>query len=232
MIDKKWAQTTFQVVLVVLVLIALLLTGVRLLLTNAFVQIEYNMPYFPEDGYGMTKAQRLKWGAVALDYLLNDEGIDFLGDLTFEDGTPLYIERELTHMEDVKVLTGAFLKVWYADVSLLVFFAVLAQRSGRLSAFTQKLSRAGLYTIIALGTLVLFLMLSFNAVFTGFHRIFFEGDSWLFLYSDTLIRLFPLRFWQDAFLFVGVFTLLGGLGLWLGFRSSTQKEKESTESNG
>ena len=38
----------------------------------------------------------------------------------------------------------------------------------------------------------------FFSFFAGFHSLFFEGDSWLFLYSDTLIRLFPIRFWQDA----------------------------------
>ena len=56
--------------------------------------------------------------------------------------------------------------------------------------------------------------------FAGFHALFFEGDSWLFLYSDTLIRLFPLRFWQDAFLSVAVIALGGGFALGLGLRSA------------
>jgi hypothetical protein len=37
----------------------------------------------------------------------------------------------------------------------------------------------------------------------------------MFLYSDTLIRLFPLRFWQDVFLFAGIITIGGGLALGL-----------------
>jgi hypothetical protein len=32
----------------------------------------------------------------------------------------------------------------------------------------------------------------------------------LFNYSDTLIRLFPIQFWQDVFLGFGLLTLLGG----------------------
>jgi integral membrane protein (TIGR01906 family) len=48
---------------------------------------------------------------------------------------------------------------------------------------------------------------SFSFVFVGFHLIFFEGDTWLFLYSDTLIRLFPTRFWRDVFIFVIALTL-------------------------
>ena len=59
----------------------------------------------------------------------------------------------------------------------------------------------------------------FWGFFTGFHKLFFEGDSWLFFYSDTLIRLFPIRFWQDAFLFAAVIALGGGIALGLGFRT-------------
>ena len=58
----------------------------------------------------------------------------------------------------------------------------------------------------------------FWSFFAGFHSIFFEGDSWLFEYSDTLIRLFPLRFWQDTFLFAAGLAVAGGLGLALGIR--------------
>jgi integral membrane protein (TIGR01906 family) len=57
--------------------------------------------------------------------------------------------------------------------------------------------------------------------FEGFHAIFFEGDSWLFLFSDTLIRLFPIRFWQDAFLFAALIAVAGGLGLALGIKRNT-----------
>jgi uncharacterized membrane protein len=53
----------------------------------------------------------------------------------------------------------------------------------------------------------------FDVFFTWFHGLFFEGDSWLFLFSDTLIRLFPIRFWEDAFLLAAVIALGGGLAL-------------------
>ncbi|HEU4745662.1 MAG TPA: DUF1461 domain-containing protein, partial [Anaerolineales bacterium] len=59
----------------------------------------------------------------------------------------------------------------------------------------------------------------FWSFFAGFHSLFFEGDSWLFLYSDTLIRLFPIRFWQDAFLLAAVLALGGGVALALGLRA-------------
>lgn len=219
LIGNKWVRGFLQIVVFVLVLYGLMMTGIRLLMTHAFVNVEYNMPYFPEDSYGMTKAQRINWGSISVDYLLNDAGIEFLGDLTFDDGTPLFIESELSHMLDVKILTQQALKLWYVDLAVLLVVWLAAWRMNWLSEFKQMVSRSGLYTIVVLGTLVLFILLSFNALFTGFHRIFFEGNTWIFRYSDSLIRLFPLRFWQDAFIMAGAITLLGGLGLWLGLRN-------------
>ena len=124
-------------------------------------------------------------------------------------------------MEDVKELAKAFNVVWIVSLVGLVGVTVWAWQGGWMADYKLMLSKAGLYTIIILATLVLFIFLSFDALFTGFHRIFFEGDTWLFYYSDTLIRLFPIRFWQDAFIFAGGFTLLSGLGLWLGFRKKS-----------
>ena len=73
-----------------------------------------------------------------------------------------------------------------------------------------------------LGLVVLigiFASINFWQFFTDFHGLFFSGNSWQFLYSDTLIRLFPLRFWQDAFLFAGIIDILGGLAFGVGLLS-------------
>ena len=84
-----------------LVPVALMFLGQRLLLTHTFLQIEYLMPGFPADSYGFTQADRLHWSRLAVDYLVNDADISFLGNLIFPDGSPLYNERELSHMLDV-----------------------------------------------------------------------------------------------------------------------------------
>jgi hypothetical protein len=97
----------------VLVPLALIGLGIRVLLTPAFLRIEYNMPYFPADQYGFTKEDRLQWAPYALDYLINSADISYLGDLKFDNEDPLYNERELSHMEDVKVVTLGALNAWY-----------------------------------------------------------------------------------------------------------------------
>ena len=215
----------------VLVPIGLIGLGLRALLTPVFLQVEYNMPYFPPDEYGFTKEDRLKWAPYALDYLVSNEDISYLGDLKFDDGTPLYNERELSHMDDVKRVTQSALRVWYTSLALLALLGTGAW-FGRFDsapqwwqAYRLGLMRGGWLMVGLAVTIGLIVVVGivinpniFWNFFSGFHSLFFEGDSWLFLYSDTLIRLFPIRFWQDAFLFAAVIALGGGAALGWGLR--------------
>lgn len=207
-------RKSLQSIVPILLPVVLLLTAVRILMTPIFLQIEYGLPNFPEDSYGFTQQDRLKWAPIALDYLLNDADISFLRDLEFEDGSPLYSERELGHMVDVKILTQRALAYWLAGSSLLVALGVWAWRADWWQVYKQLAAIGGKITVIAIGVLIFFVLVSFNQVFEGFHRIFFEGDSWRFYYSDTLLRLFPIRFWQDVFIYLGLLTLAGGLVFW------------------
>ena len=209
-----------------LVPLALIGLGLRVLLTPLFLQIEYNMPYFPPDEYGFTEEDRLKWAPYALEYLVNNADISYLGDLKFEDGSPLYNERELSHMEDVKRVTKGALNVWYVVLVLLLGLGVGSRLGHWEQVYRQGLMRGGWLMVglaVAIGLIVV-VGIAINPdvfwnFFVGFHSLFFEGDSWLFLFSDTLIRLFPIRFWQDAFLLAAIIALGGGIALGLGLRA-------------
>ena len=197
---------------------ALILTGLRLLLTPLFLQVEYRMPGFPADTYGFNLQDRLRWAPYALDYLLNDADISYLADLRFDDGGPLYNQRELDHMVDVKVLTGMALRAWAAVLGGLAVFSIWAWRADAQPAYRLGLRRGGWLTVGLVVVVLLLVAVNFWELFSAFHALFFEGDTWLFLYSDTLIRLFPMRFWQDAFILVGLIAVGGGLGLAFGLR--------------
>jgi integral membrane protein (TIGR01906 family) len=209
----------------ILVPIALLGLGLRALLTHTFLQIEYNMPYFPADNFGFTKEDRLHWAPYAVDYLVNSADISYLGDLKFDDRSPLYNERELSHMADVKRVTHGALNVWYISLALLVMLGAWAWRGRWMQAYRQGLRRGGWLMVGLAGALGMIVVVGilinpniFWNFFAGFHALFFKGNSWLFLYSDTLIRLFPIRFWQDAFLNAAIIALGGGLALGLGLK--------------
>lgn len=187
----------------------LMMTAIRLLLTPLYPEIEYRMPYFPPDPYGFTLEERLKWSKISIEYLLNDSDLSFLANQKLDPQTPLYNERELKHMLDVKILVQQMITVWSILAGVYVILLAWAWRRGWMTDLLRAFSWGGKGAI----ALILLILVSvvLNALFTAFHQIFFEGNSWLFRYSDSLIRLFPLPFWRDAFIWVGAFTFLASL---------------------
>ncbi|MFC1878733.1 TIGR01906 family membrane protein [Chloroflexota bacterium] len=201
-----------------LVPVALVLSAMRLIMTPAFLRIEYNMPYFPVDRYGFTTQDRLYWSRFALDYLVNSADISYLGDLKFENGEPIYNQRELGHMIDVKAAMRAALLAWYASLVILLALGIWAWRGAWWQEYRTGLRRGGWMTAIGIGLIVFFVLVSFGVFFVAFHNVFFDAGTWIFKYSDTLIRLFPERFWQDIFIYVGVLSVVIGLVLAFGLR--------------
>jgi integral membrane protein (TIGR01906 family) len=198
---------------------ALIGLGIRILLTPIFPNIEYRMPYFPPDDYGFSTQDRLHWGMYGINYLINNADISYLGDLKFSDGTPLFTEPELSHMHDVKVVVQKFLDIWYGVLVVLILLGIWAWRGKWLSIFSQGLRRGGWLTLLLAVTIGVIATIGasgngdlFWNFFADFHHLFFQGNSWLFPDSDTLIRLYPLQFWQDAVLSIGIISALGGLG--------------------
>jgi len=209
-----------------LVPLALIGTALRILLSPIYINVEYRMPYFPADEYGMTQQDRLQWAPFALEYLVNNADISYLGDLKFDDGTPLYNERELSHMADVKNVVINALGVWTISLIILAVLAIFAKRGKWTPDYVNGLQRGGMWMIglatalgLVAGVGILINPDVFWQFFTLFHQVFFTGDSWLFYYSDTLIRLFPMRFWEDAFLWAAILALGGGIGLAFGVRA-------------
>lgn len=209
-----------------LIPLALIGLAVRILLTPLFLQFEYHLPDFPPDEYGFTTEDRLHWAPYGINYLLNEADISYLGGLKFDDGAPLFNERELSHMQDVKRVTQGFLRAWYLDLAILILLGLWARRANWLAAFRLGLRRGGWLTLglAALAGAVATVGASgsgdlFWQFFSDFHGLFFRGDTWLFAYSDTLIRLYPLRFWEDTVLYIGLIAAAGALGFAFGLKS-------------
>ena len=212
----KLAASFSKTVLVLIVPFFILMTSIRILFNPYLLQLEYNTPGFPADPYGFTQADRLKWANVSLGFLLNNQDLSFFDSLKLPDGSPLYNARELSHMWDVKILLQRMILVWIVLGIVLVLTGIVAWRMKQLKSYFAALSRGGWLTLIIIALILAGVALSFNWLFTEFHHIFFTGDTWLFLYSDTFIRLFPMQFWQDAFIAGGVlaivFSLIFGFG--------------------
>lgn len=205
------SQTIFSVVLVwvftLLMPIMIIFSVARVLMTPIFPPIEYNMPAFPDDSYGFTKEERLKWSNLSIEYLMNNTDVSFFDTYKLPDGSPLYNDRELSHMDDVKSLIRKALLVWNLSGFIFLVGVYLTFRSGNYGSLKQGFLQGGYLTIGIIAAILLSVTINFDAFFTQFHTLFFKGDSWIFYYSDTFIRLFPIRFWQDCFIYVGVISL-------------------------
>ncbi len=212
--------------------VVIVLLVVRLLINPWFLEFEYRTPGFPEDPYGFTLQDRLKYGKIAAEYLLNEAGISYLGNLRFpagqqtpdpscqymDDCTHLYNARELEHMVDVKNVVKSAMRVLLVGFISLILLAIWAWMGKWLNDYLIGLQRGGIFVLVLLGLIILSVVLAFNLIFVIFHEIFFKAGTWTFLYSDTLIRLFPERFWQDAFLTVGGLSIALGLLIYFSAR--------------
>lgn len=201
--------------------VVIVLLAVRIILFPMFVSLEYRTPGFPEDRYGFTLEERLRYADVARKYILSDPAVPSLADQRFPEGqlvpafscefmddcTLMYNEREVQHMLDVRNTVGS--AMWILGLALLGWLGlgIWSWKAGWSKDYRQALRRGGWLTLIAIGGVILFVLLAFNLIFVYFHQVFFQEGTWTFYYSDTLIRLFPERFWRDAFLVVGALTV-------------------------
>lgn len=207
----KPIQKTISILVSIGIPLFLMMSMIRFLFQPAFLQIEYNAPGFPVDSFGFSQADRIHWGTISVDYLFNNQGISFLADQRLANGSPLYNERELGHMLDVKNLIQLMLKVWIGLTIFLILVLIWAWRGKWLIDLGRAYIFGGWLTLGLIGAILAAILISFDALFTAFHHLFFTGDSWLFLYSDSLIRLFPLRLWQDGFIAMGILTAVGAI---------------------
>lgn len=200
-----------SILLIIFLPFIILMAGVRLLISPSFAVVEYHRAGFPSDPYGFTQEQREAYSAYAITYLVNDADISYLGSLEDDQGQPIFRESELEHMVDVKHVVRTSLTVWYALIgfSLAASIWLIVMRQG--IWLVRALRWGGWVTLFLILGMLVAIALSFNQLFDAFHRIFFTEGTWLFFESDTLIRLFPMVFWRDAFIFVGGFTLLVGV---------------------
>ena len=144
---KKFLRTLFFGLVSASVPFFLIMTAIRLVVTPLYPQVEYRMPYFPADSYGFSLADRLKWSQVSIDYLSNDADISFLADQRLDDGSPLYNERELSHMLDVKNLLGKMIEAWAMMTGIYVILLTLAWRKAWMRSLLAALGRGGVWTI-------------------------------------------------------------------------------------
>ncbi len=195
--SRGWPR--FVSVLITLALPVLVLAvALRVATAPWLVRWEYHKPDFPPDPYGLTTEERVRLAEVCVEYLVTGVGIELLADLELE-GRPAFNERELAHMVDVKRVLWALL--WAGVGAGGVVFGGAAALLARRPTRPLAAGALGGGVLLILGLLIAIsglMLFQWDVFFTGFHELLFPPDTWTFPTSDTLIRLYPERFWMDV----------------------------------
>ena len=189
----------------------LVVSGIRLVANDWFIHFEYNTrPGFPTDPYSFTLEQRTSLGLDGLYSVLpQGEGLIRLRQAKLPDGSPAFNEREIKHMQDVRVLMAQVYPIQLMGLALIILLGVALQRAAMWRrAVPNGLKWGAILTLALLAALIAGVLINFDAFFLTFHQLFFAGDTFMFLYTDTLIRLYPEVLWSDASILIGVLTVI------------------------
>lgn len=193
-----------------LIPVLIMTAAVRLLATDQYLAFEYGKATFPPDSFGFTSQQRFILASTNVHYVRAHLPQDELAKQTLY-GVPVYNAREVSHMVDVRSVFQFVLVTGQIAFILLVLIGLLLWSRGQQQTLPTALQRGGLLTCGIILLIGLTAAVAWQSWFNTFHLLFFKPGSWLFLYSDALIRLFPDKFWFDSALTISGLVLVGGL---------------------
>jgi integral membrane protein (TIGR01906 family) len=207
--------------LISLIPVILILGSARLLATDTYLAFEYGRASFPADLYGFTSQQRFILASTNIHYVRAHLPNDELSKQAL-NGVAVYNEREVTHMADAQAVFQIILRIWQAAFILFLLLGVIFVQNGERKAFASVIQWGGLITAAIIFAIALLAIFAWQTWFDLFHRFLFVLGSWLFSYTDTLIRLFPMQFWFDATLTISALAFVGGILMALiGWRGKT-----------
>lgn len=217
-----------KTLLALLIPLIVMVGSAQLLATDPYLAFEYGKASFPPDTFGYSQEQRITLASANIRYVRNNLPDETLSSQTL-DGVAVYTEREVTHMADVQSAYQSVVRVWQAAFILLLVLGFILWRNGERATLALAIQSGGILTVALIGSIALLALFAWQVWFDNFHLIFFKPGSWLFSYSDTLIRLFPLQFWVDATFMITTSSLIGGLLVtFTGWRSRLALERKQT----
>jgi integral membrane protein (TIGR01906 family) len=136
------------------------------------------------------------------------EGLNADASRTF--GENFFTATEIRHMKDVRVLYDMLFVVrnvsLFALIALVLCMKLVKENPLFLLARCSREVLAGFLTLASL--LAIVIAVDFEKSWDMFHHIFFRGDAanyWrLTPFEDLMINMFPLQFFLNISIFVGV----------------------------
>ena len=190
------------------------------LIISAVVNFEFNSMWLYENGFakygvsettGLDEVELEEVARGLIDYFNSSDEYIALTVKRGGEKVPLFSEREILHLKDVKALVEMNRHLLTGTAVYVGIYAGLCL-FWRRSRYRRKLACSVVIgSLITLGTIVALgagsMLFDFNSLFTRFHLIAFTNELWMLdPRKDYLIMLFPEGFWYDAAL------MMGGIG--------------------
>ena len=206
MLGKESPLVRYVAYLLVVLLSPIVFVGVpvRIAFNEWFVEWEYSKKDFPRDRYGMQYQERISLAKLGLRAVLSDEAMEEFKRAKLPNGRPAFNPREIKHMEDVKKILSIFFPLVYGSVFLWITALVL---TGSLRNVGKALVMGSVFSLLLTTAVAVFSKTNYKLAFELFHNLLFDPYSWKFRPWDTLIRIYPLKFWYDATMLVAVLAL-------------------------
>ncbi len=195
-------------------------------LVTSNVRLAFNSVAFYEFGFdrhnvmyttGLTESQLSEVATEIRDYFNSDEELLDVRVLVNGAEWPLFNEREIIHMRDVKELLHAVYRVQEGTFLFLFTFSMvgfLIQGSEFAERIRMLFLRGTVFIYGAIGVVGLVSLVGFNLLFRWFHEFSFNNDFWLLdPQTSFLVHLFPQGFWLESTLLLGMATLMESGGI-------------------
>lgn len=188
-------------VFVVALLLALVLTNVRILVFDA----DYYMRGYERHGgarmTGMSRDELALATAQIQDYFRGGPPVSIVVEKEWGREV-LFNAREQHHMADVRDLLNLTLRVQevsLAYVAGVVIVLLVVRRAEGVRSLARWISAATVFTLVLFAILGILAISDFSAFWTQFHLLSFTNDLWLLdPRTDYMIRLYPITFWFNA----------------------------------
>lgn len=169
------------------------------LLIPWFAHLQYALPGFPDDPFGLSGADRASLAATGIRSIWPvGPGPDLLVAARLPDGSPAFGPVEIRHMGDVRGLVQACFVLWLISLFGGAAAVLRLRQTDRINAVRRGLRLGSQITIGVMVLIGVAMLVNFDAIFDGFHEIFFAPGTWTFGDEETLRRLYPDAFWGIA----------------------------------
>ncbi len=122
-----------------------------------------------------------------------------------------YTSSEISHLEDVKKVMSGIDYFFYLSLLVITFIITIYKKKKEI--IKKLFYYGGISSLIFSGVIILFSLLSFNFIFTLFHKIFFPQGNWLFSMDSLLIQTFPIQFFITISLKIMVIVIIIAAGM-------------------